>query len=136
ARLAIEHLPEMSERVCGLLDRFERHILAQIGGVRVNGSSESGARLPNIANISFDRLEGEAAVIALDLENVAASTGSACASGSIDPSHVLSAMGLRPEVVQGSLRFSLSRFTAEAEIDRALEILEAVIARLRRLRRG
>jgi cysteine desulfurase len=126
----------MSERVCGLLDRFERHILAQIGGVRVNGSSESGARLPNIANISFDRLEGEAAVIALDLENVAASTGSACASGSIDPSHVLSAMGLRPEVVQGSLRFSLSRFTAEAEIDRALEILEAVIARLRRLRRG
>ena len=138
ARLAAEHLTEMSERVGGLRDRFERHILAKIGGARINGdvgSSETGARLPNISNISFDRLEGEAAVIALDLENVAVSTGSACASGSLDPSHVLTAMGLRPEVVQGSLRFSLSRFTTEAETDRAQEILEAVIERLRRLRR-
>ncbi|MCL2878181.1 MAG: aminotransferase class V-fold PLP-dependent enzyme, partial [Acidobacteria bacterium] len=135
ARLASEHLGEMAERVGGLRDRLERHVLTKIGGARVNGSDETGARLPNISNISFDRLEGEAAVIALDLESVAASTGSACASGSIDPSHVLTAMGLRPEVVQGSLRFSLSRFTTEAEIDRALEILEAVVARLRRLRR-
>jgi cysteine desulfurase len=135
ARLAAEHLPEMAGRVDGLRDRFEQYILAKIAGARVNGSAEAGARLPNISNISFDRLEGEAAVIALDLENVAVSTGSACASGSIDPSHVLTAMGLRPEVVQGSLRFSLSRLTTEAEIDRALEILETVVARLRRLRR-
>ena len=135
ALLAAEFLPEMTERVRGLRDRFERHILAKIGGAHVNGCCEAGARLPNITNISFDRLEGEAAVIALDLENVAVSTGSACASGSIDPSHVLTAMGLRPEVVQGSLRFSLSRLTTEVEIDRALEILEAIIARLRRLRR-
>ena len=135
ALLAAEHLPEMAERVCGLRDRFERHALAKIDGTHVNGGGEAGARLPNISNVSFERLEGEAAVIALDLENIAASTGSACASGSIDPSHVLTAMGLRPEVVQGSLRFSLSRFTTEAEIDRALEILYAVVARLRRLRR-
>ena len=134
AALADAHLTEMAERVGGLRDRFERHILTKIGGARVNGG-EAGARLPNISNISFDRLEGEAAVIALDLENVAASTGSACASGSIDPSHVLTAMGLRPETVQGSLRFSFSRFTTEAEIDRALEILETVVERLRRIRR-
>ena len=125
----------MAERVGGLRDRFEQHILTKIGGVRINGSAETGARLPNISNISFDRLEGEAAVIALDLENVAISTGSACASGSVDPSHVLTAMGLRPEVVQGSLRFSFSRFTTETETDRALDILENIVARLRRLRR-
>jgi cysteine desulfurase len=135
ARLATEHLSEMTTRVGGLRDRLERHILAKIGGTRVNGGEETGARLPNISNISFYRLEGEAAIIALDLENVAASTGSACASGSLDPSHVLTAMGLHPEVVQGSLRFSLSRFTTEAEIDRALDNLEAIVARLRRLRR-
>jgi cysteine desulfurase len=138
ARLAVEHLTEMTERVGGLRDRFERHILEKIDGARVNGGDggdKTCARVPNLSNVSFDRLEGEAAVIALDLENVAVSTGSACASGSLDPSHVLTAMGLRPEVVQGSLRFSLSRLTTETEIDRALEILEAVIARLRRLRK-
>ena len=135
ALLAAEYLSEPAQCVGALRDRLERHILEKISGSHVNGIDEAGARLPNISNISFDRLEGEAAVIALDLENVAISTGSACASGSVDPSHVLTAMGLRPEVVQGSLRFSLSRFTTEAEIDRALEILEAVIARLRRLRR-
>jgi len=135
ALLASEHLAEMTDRVGALRDRFERHILTKIDGSRINGKAEAGARLPNISNISFDRLEGEAAVIALDLENVAVSTGSACASGSVDPSHVLTAMGLRPEVVQGSLRFSLSRFTTETEIDRALEILETIVARLRRLRR-
>jgi len=135
SRLAAEHLPEMAERVGRLRDWFERNIHEKIGGVRVNGSDDMDARLPNISNISFDRLEGEAAVIALDLENVAVSTGSACASGSVDPSHVLTAMGLRPEVVQGSLRFSLSRFTTETEISRAMEILETVVTRLRRLRK-
>ena len=133
--LASENLPEMAERVGGLRDGLERHILTKIGGARVNGSDKTGARLPNITNISFDRLEGEAAVIALDLENVAVSTGSACASGSLDPSHVLTAMGLPPKVVQGSLRFSLSRFTTATETDRAMEILETVVERLRRLRR-
>ena len=132
ARIAAKHLTETTERIGRLRDRLERHILEKIDGARVNGG---GARLPNISNVSFDRLEGEAAVIALDLENVAVSTGSACASGSLDPSHVLTAMGLRPEVVQGSLRFSLSRLNTETEIDRALEILEAVIARLRHLRK-
>jgi cysteine desulfurase len=98
----------------------------------VNGS---GPRLPNIVNLAFENLEGEAAVIALDLEGIAVSTGSACSSGSLEPSHVLMAMGLRPEVVQGSLRFSLSHYTTGDEVDRTLEILKSVTERLRRLSR-
>jgi cysteine desulfurase len=98
----------------------------------VNGQA---ARLPNISNLSFDGVEGEAAVIALDLEGVAVSTGSACSSGALEPSHVLMAMGLRPEVVQSSLRFSLCYFNTEEEIDRAMQVLENVVQRLRRLSR-
>lgn len=130
ARLAAERLPEMQQRVAALRDRLEDHIAARITGARVNGTA---LRLPNVANISFDRLEGEAAVIAMDLEGVAISTGSACASGSLEPSHVLMGMGLRPEVVQGSLRFSLCYHNTEQEIDRAVQILETVVQRLRKL---
>jgi cysteine desulfurase len=130
ARLAGERLPEMNSRIAGLLARFEAKVLDLIPGVRINGH---GPRLPNITNLSFERLEGEAAVIALDLEGLAVSTGSACASGSLDPSHVLTAMGLRPDVVQSSLRFSLCYHNTEEEIDRAVQILESVLQRLRRL---
>jgi cysteine desulfurase len=130
ARLAAERLPEMRTRVAGLLDRFQEQIFDRIPGVRINGSAE---RLPNITNLFFERLEGEAAVIALDLKGLAVSTGSACASGSLDPSHVLTAMGLRPDVVQSSLRFSLCYQNTDEEIDRAVEILEPVLARLRKL---
>ncbi len=132
ARLALERLSEMSNRVAGLRDRLEGRIQACIPGVHVNGSAP---RIPNVANLSFEKLEGEAAVIALDLEGVAASTGSACSSGSLEPSHVLMAMGLRPEVVQGSLRFSLCFHNTEDEIDRTVDILKGVTDRLRRLSR-
>ncbi len=130
ARLATQRLPEMSTRVAGLRDRLENQVLARIAGTRVNGR---GPRLPNITNLSFENLEGEAAVIALDLEGLAASTGSACSSGALEPSHVLTAMGLRPEAVQSSLRFSLCYQNTADEIDRALQTLENVIQRLRRL---
>jgi cysteine desulfurase len=130
ARLAAERLPEMQGRVSRLRDRLENQAMTRIPGVRINGN---GPRLPNITNLSFEGLEGEAAVIALDLEGVAASTGSACSSGSLDPSHVLIAMGLRPEVVQGSLRFSLCYHNTEEEVDRALQTLETVVQRLRKL---
>src|SRR5262249_29217784 len=96
-----------------------------------NGTGQS--RLPNITNLSFDGLEGEAMVIAMDLEGVAISTGSACASGSLEPSHVLVAMGLRPEAVQGSLRFSLAYENTEQEVETVLSILIRVTDRLRRL---
>jgi cysteine desulfurase len=130
AGLAKQRLPEMQERVAALRDRTENQIRARITGMRINGQAP---RLPNVTNLSFDGLEGEAAVIALDLEGLAVSTGSACASGSLEPSHVLMAMGLRPEIVQGSLRFSLCYHTTEEEIDQALKILESVIQRLRKL---
>jgi cysteine desulfurase len=99
ARLARERLPEMQAHVGALRDRLENQILERIAGTRVNGHPP---RLPNISNLSFEGMDGESAVIALDLAGVAVSTGSACSSGALDPSHVLTAMGLRPEVVQGS----------------------------------
>ncbi len=132
ARLALERLPEMSTRVASLRDRLESRVQTCIPGVHVNGSA---LRIPNVTNLSFENLEGEAAVIALDLEGVAASTGSACSSGSLEPSHVLMAMGFRPEVVQGSLRFSLCFHNTEDEIDRTVDILKGVTDRLRRLSR-
>jgi cysteine desulfurase len=130
ARLANERMEEMRGRVSGLRDRLEMQIITRISGVHVNGREP---RLPTITNLSFENLEAEAAVIALDLEGVAVSTGSACSSGSLDPSHVLMAMGLRPEIVQGSLRFSLCYHSNEEEIDRATQILENVVRRLRKL---
>jgi cysteine desulfurase len=132
ARLALERLPQMETRVAGLRDHLEGQAMSRISGMRINGQ---GRRLPNISNLSFERLEGEAAVIALDLEGIAISTGSACSSGSLDPSHVLIAMGLRPEVVQGSLRFSLCFHNSEQEIDRTVQTLETVVQRLRKLSR-
>ncbi len=134
ALLAGERLPEMSTRVAELRDRLQDQAMARIAGTRINGQA---FRLPNVANLSFENLEGEAAVIALDLEGIAVSTGSACSSGALEPSHVLVAMGLRPEVVQSSLRFSLCCYTTQEEIDRTVQTLEAVIQRLRKLsRRG
>jgi cysteine desulfurase len=130
ARLARERLPEMQTRIANLRDRLENQAMTRITGVRINGHPP---RLPNVSNLSFERLEGEAAVIALDLEGIAISTGSACSSGSMEPSHVLMAMGLRPEVVQGSLRFSLCYHNTEQEIDRAIQTLETVVQRLRKL---
>ena len=117
-------------RVGALRDRLENQILTQIAGTRVNGQSP---RLPHISNISFEGVDGEGAVIALDLEGVAISTGSACSSGALDPSHVLMAMGLRPEVVQGSLRFSFCYHNTSEEIERAVETVVRVVGRLRSL---
>jgi cysteine desulfurase len=135
ARLALQRLPEMGGRIALLRDRLEKEIKARIPDVRTNGTVQH--RLPNIANLSFTGMEGEAAVIGMDLEGVAVSSGSACSSGSLEPSPVLIGMGLRPDAVQGSLRFSLCYHNTDAEVDRALEILTAVAGRLRGLaRRG
>jgi cysteine desulfurase len=129
ARLSVERLGDMATRVARLRDSFETAVQDRIDGVRVNGSREH--RLPTVSSLSFEHVEGEAAVIALDLEGVAVSTGSACSSGSLEPSHVLTAMGLRPDVVQGSLRFSLSWHTTEDEMSETVDILVKVIERLR-----
>ena len=128
AALAAERLAADAERLGGLRDRLERRVLELPGALR-NGA---GPRLPNTANVSFAGAEAEDLVIALDLEGIAVSTGAACAAGAVEPSHVLRAMGLPAERVQSSLRLSLGSSTTEAEVDRAAEVIAAVLARVRR----
>jgi cysteine desulfurase len=112
-------------------DRLQRDVLSRIEGTTVNG--HGAQRVPNTANIRFDHIEGECLVIALDLKGLAVSTGAACSSGAIEPSHVLIAMGLRPEQARASIRFSLGKQTTEEDIDFALELLPETVARLREL---
>ncbi len=121
------------ERISTLRDRLERGLLARIDECGVNGPTAPGARLANTTNLWFDHLEGEALVIALDLKGLALSGGSACASGATEPSHVLTAMGVGAHRARASLRFSLNRLTTAQEVDRALELVPAAVARLRQL---
>ena len=129
AELAAAELPELGSRVAGLRDRLEGQILAAIEGSAVNGSTEH--RLPNTTNLSFPRLEAEAILLLLSEQGVCASAGAACSSGSLEPSHVLRAMNVEEKRAHGAIRFSLSRYTTEAEVDRALEVLPPIIKRLR-----
>ena len=128
AELAKEALPQMA-RVAAQRDRLERTILQSIADTHVNGSTE--ARLPNTTNIGFARLEAEAILLLLSEQGICASAGAACSSGSLEPSHVLRAMQIDPKIAHGAVRFSLSRYTTDQEIDRALAVLPAVIQRLR-----
>jgi cysteine desulfurase len=128
ASLAREGLAAESQRMGSLRDRLEA-LLLEIPGARRNGGRE---RLANTANVSFEGVDAEALVIALDLEGIAASTGAACAAGGVEPSHVLKAMGFTPERVQSSLRLSLGRGTTEQEIDRAADVIAAVVGRQRK----
>ncbi|MGD0446157.1 MAG: cysteine desulfurase family protein [Edaphobacter sp.] len=114
-----------------LRDRFEQGILSQIEETGVNGAG--APRVSNTSNLYFDHLEAEALVIALDLKGISVSGGSACQSGAAEPSHVLTAMGLPPARARASVRFSLSRLTTQEEIDEALKIIPAAVARLREL---
>ncbi len=132
AELARLHLDERRERMRELRDDFEQAVMARIAGVQVNGDAQQ--RVPNISNLSFAGVDGESLLIALDLQGIAVSTGSACASGSLEPSHVLTAMGLEREQVRGSLRVSLSALTSRQEIETALAALEETVARLREMR--
>jgi cysteine desulfurase len=117
--------------LASLRDRLEAGILAAIPNTRVNGSTEH--RSPNTTNLRFDGVDAEALLIALDMQGIAASFGAACQSGATEPSHVLLAMGLTPAEARSSLRLSLSRLTTSAEIDRALTLIPAAVARLRSL---
>ncbi|MDB5296375.1 MAG: cysteine desulfurase NifS, partial [Phycisphaerales bacterium] len=116
-------------RVTGLRDRLERSILSTIDGSAVNGSPEH--RLPNTTNVGFPRLEAEAILLLLSEQGVCASAGAACSSGSLEPSHVLRAMAVDEKLAHGAIRFSLGRYTTDAEVDRALAVLPGVIGRLR-----
>ncbi len=136
AELAMESLADGTiERVAALRDRLEAGILA-LPGTRVNGGWDAGERVPrtaNTTNIAFDQVEGEALVIALDLKGVAVSGGSACHSGSTEPSHVLMAMGLDKNAARASLRFSMMKTATDADVDFALQVVPQAVERLRAL---
>lgn len=114
-----------------LRDRLERGILQRVPGAVVNGHPEH--RISNTTNIRFDGIEGEAIVIALDLRGYAVSSGSACSSGAVEPSHVLLAMGLSPEEARSSVRFSLGPENTEADVDGLIEAVEGAVTHLRRI---
>jgi cysteine desulfurase len=118
-------------QMAAMRDRIEQTILSEIDATGVNG--EGAPRVPNTTNIHFDYTEGEALVIALDLKGLAVSTGAACSSGAIEPSHVLTAMGLPPEIARASLRFSLGKQNTPDDIQFALDLVPQTVARLREL---
>ncbi|MGA2414661.1 MAG: cysteine desulfurase family protein [Candidatus Sulfotelmatobacter sp.] len=119
------------KKMSALRDRLQQGILAQVEEVGVNG--EGAPRVPNTTNLYFDHIEGEAMVIALDLKGLAVSTGAACSSGAIEPSHVLTAMGLRADRARASIRFSLGKQNTDEDIDFALALVPEAVARLREL---
>ncbi len=127
--LAAEHMGEENGRIRALRDRLERGLLEAVPHAYVNGHPDH--RLPNTTNISFEYIEGEGILLLMSREGIAASSGSACTSGSLEPSHVLRAMGVPYTCAHGSIRFSLSRFNTEEEIDYVLEKLPPIIQRLR-----
>lgn len=118
-------------RVAELRDRLEQTILGTIEECGVNG--EGAPRVPNTSNLSFDHIEGEPLLIALDLKGVAVATGAACSSGAIEPSHVLLALGMGPQRARGSIRWSLSKLTTAEDIDYALSVAPQAVARLREI---
>jgi cysteine desulfurase len=128
AELALAALGDMP-RVAAMRDALEQGVLSSIPDTSVNGRTD--LRLPNTTNIGFARLEAEAILILLSERGICASAGAACSSGSLEPSHVLRARGIDPRVAHGAIRFSLSRYTTQAEIDRTLEVLPGVISKLR-----
>jgi cysteine desulfurase len=131
ARLARAGLTTEMPRVAALRDRMESGLKAAIELIHING--ENASRLPNTSNIMVDYAEGEGMVISLDLKGVAVSTGSACSSGSMEPSHVLTAIGKTPDEAHGSLRFSLSSMNTEEDVDYIVGILPGIVERLREL---
>jgi len=131
AELARLSLEKDAARISRLRDTLEQGILAHVPDSRVN--SANAPRTPNTSNILFPGLEGEALVIALDLKGLACSTGAACSSGAVEPSHVLTAIGLPASEARASIRFSLGRHTTDSEINAALELIPAAVTHLRKL---
>ena len=131
AALALEHMAFENSEVRRLRDKLETGILARVPHAFVTG--DPGNRLPNTANIAFEYVEGEAILLLLNKQGIAASSGSACTSGSLEPSHVMRAMGIPYTAAHGTIRFSLSRYNTEEEIDRVIAAVPPIIAQLRKL---
>ena len=128
-RLAHEKQEAENARLSALRDRLIQGILAAIPNAQLTGHPTR--RLPNSASFVIEFVEGESMLLSLDMEGIAASSGSACTSGSLEPSHVLMAMGLPPEIAHGSLRLTLGRSSSDAHIDRVLSVLPGIVDRLR-----
>lgn len=133
AAIAARKMDADAARMSALRDRLEGEVLRAVPGTAVNGGGSP--RVPNTTNISFERVEAESLLIALDLEGIAVSTGSACSSGTLEPSHVLKAMGFPAHRTQNSIRFSLGMGNSVADIDRLLAVLPGVVEKLRNLSR-
>jgi cysteine desulfurase len=131
SEIARKSLVEDAPRISALRDKLQQGLLDSVPQSRVNGGA--APRTPNTTNLVFPGVEGEALLIALDLKGLACSTGAACSSGAVEPSHVLTAIGLPPEDARASLRFSLGRHTTSADIDFALNVVPAAVAQLREL---
>ncbi|WP_084579035.1 cysteine desulfurase NifS [Sphingomonas azotifigens] len=129
AELALAHMADEQTRVAGLRDRLEKGLLQRIGNSFVTGDADH--RLPNTSNVAFEYIEGEAILLLMNKEGIAASSGSACTSGSLEPSHVLRAMNVPYTAAHGAIRFSFSRENSEVDVDRVLEAMPPIIARLR-----
>ena len=132
-KIANEHMAENAVKVGALRDKLMKGIAESIPDVKLNGHPTK--RLPNNVNYSIRYIEGESILLMLDINGIAASSGSACTSGSLDPSHVLLAMGLPHEIAHGSLRLTLSEFTTEEEVDYVLDLLPQIVQRLRDMSR-
>jgi cysteine desulfurase len=128
AELSMKHLPEYAIRVSALRDRLESGILSKFKNADLNGTKKN--RVPNTTNVGFEYIEGEAILLYLDQQGIAASSGSACSSGSLEPSHVLRAMGVPFTSAHGSIRFSLSRYTKDEDVDHVLRVMPEVVNRL------
>jgi cysteine desulfurase len=129
--LAMEHMEFENTQVKALRDRLEQGILSQVPNAFVTGDVNN--RLPNTCNIAFEYIEGEAILMLLNKEGIAASSGSACTSGSLEPSHVMRAMDIPYTAAHGTVRFSLSRYNTAAEIDKVISVVPEIMARLRKL---
>jgi len=134
AQLARGKMAAEGDRLAVLRDRLEEGVLASVHGTAINGVRSP--RVPNTTNISFERVEAESLLIALDLAGIAVSTGSACSSGTLEPSHVLKAMGFPVHRTQNSIRFSLGAANTGADVDRVLEVLPGIVEKLRSLTRA
>jgi len=129
--LAASHMEEERTRVSAMRDRLQDGLLAAIPNCKING--DEAHRLPNTVNISFEAVEGEALLLQMDQYGICASSGSACTSGSLEPSHVLRAMGVPFNYAHGSVRFSLCRYNTDAEVDRVLEVMPKIVHNLREI---
>jgi cysteine desulfurase len=126
-----ENFAEKNERIKELRDKLHQGLFKELDNLHLNGHLDS--RLPNTLNLGFEFVEGESLIINFDLKGICASTGSACTSGSLEPSHVLTAMGISPQIAQGAVRFSLGEVNTEEDINYCLEVIPPIVKRLREM---